>query len=299
VCRCAQKLLAAGGAAVVLAGCGNGAPGHGVHVVAAENFWGSIASQLAGAHASVTSIIVNPAEDPHSYEPTAADARTLATANLVILNGVGYDPWAQQLLNANPTSGRIVLTVGDLFGLKTGENPHRWYDPAEVEQVAATITKALQRLDPKHSALYAEQRTRFDTDDLAAYHRLIATIRQRYGGTAVGASESVFAPLAPALGLELITPPGFMKAVSEGTDVSAQDTLSTQRQMDEHRIKVWIYNSQNATPAIQRLNVLARARHIPIVAVSETLTPAWATFEEWQVAALQRLEQALHRATGR
>ena len=62
-------------------------------VVAAENFWGSIARQIAADQASVQSIIVDPAQDPHSYEPTANDARTLATAQLAIVNGVGYARW--------------------------------------------------------------------------------------------------------------------------------------------------------------------------------------------------------------
>ncbi len=121
--------------ALAIAGCGATATGDSgaVRIVAAENFWGSIAAQLGGDKASVQSIISNPAEDPHSYEPTAQDARTLATSQLAIVNGVGYDPWAPKLIAANPTSGRTVLTVGDLFGLKDGDNPHRWYDPAEVE----------------------------------------------------------------------------------------------------------------------------------------------------------------------
>src|SRR6201995_5492370 len=92
-------------------------------VVAAENFWGSIATQIAGNKANVQSIIVNPAQDPPDYEPTAEDARTLATAQLAIVNGVGYDPWAPKLLAANPVPGRVVLTVGNLVGLKGGENP--------------------------------------------------------------------------------------------------------------------------------------------------------------------------------
>jgi zinc/manganese transport system substrate-binding protein len=49
-----------------------------IQLVAAENFWGSIASQLGGSHVKVTSIINNPDADPHDYEPTAADARTVA-----------------------------------------------------------------------------------------------------------------------------------------------------------------------------------------------------------------------------
>lgn len=297
--RAPAAALTAALAALALAACGDSPTANGVRVVAAENFWGSIAYQLAGGRASVTSIVTNPAQDPHDYEPTAADARALATASLVIATGIGYDPWVQRLLNANPTPGRVVLNVGQLFGLKDGDNPHRWYDPAEVERVASTITADLQRLDPKHAGRYARNHEEFETSGLAAYHRLIATIKRRYAGTPVGASESIFALLAPSLGLDLITPPGFMKAISEGTDVTAQDTLTTQKQISEHRIKVWIYDSQNATPAIQRLNALARRNGIPIATVTETLTPAGASFQQWQVGQLQRLEQALHRATGK
>src|SRR6266536_1394144 len=96
-------------------------------VVAAENFWGSIARQLGGTHVAETSIITNPSADPHDYEPAASDARTIASAQLVIVNGIGYDPWAQKLLAANPVQGRRTLTVGTLLGLKDGDNPHQWY----------------------------------------------------------------------------------------------------------------------------------------------------------------------------
>src|SRR5579859_2935426 len=57
-----------------------------IQVVAAENFWGSIAASVGGSHVHVTSIITNPNTDPHSYEPTAVDARTIAQAQLVIEN---------------------------------------------------------------------------------------------------------------------------------------------------------------------------------------------------------------------
>ena len=70
-------------------------------MVAAENFWGSIAGQIGGKHVQVTSIISNPDTDPHSYEPTTADARALAGAQFVIENGIGYDPWVPKLLAAD------------------------------------------------------------------------------------------------------------------------------------------------------------------------------------------------------
>lgn len=285
---------------LLVAGCGSlpasaARPGI-VRVVAGENFWGSIASQLGGNRASVQSIVVNPAQDPHAYEPNASDARTLASAQLAIVNGVGYDPWMTKLLAANPTSGRIVLNVGDTFGLKEGDNPHRWYDPADVEAVASSITAGLTRLDPRDKAYFARLRTQFESSGLARYHAVIAAIRAHYAGTPVGASESIFALLSPALGLRLITPPGFMRSTSEGTDVSAQDTIATERQISSHQIKVWIYNSQNTTPEIQRLGALARAAGIPITTVTETLSPPNVSFEQWQASQLTGLEQALARA---
>jgi zinc/manganese transport system substrate-binding protein len=285
-----------------LGACGsssNGSASGGLRVVAAENFWGSIAKQLAGTKASVQSIIVNPNQDPHMYNPTAADARAVATAQLVIFNGVGYDPWGPKLVAANPSSGRVVLTVGDLFGLKQGDNPHRWYSPANVDAVVTAITAALKKLDPGDGLYFDHRHQGFENSALAPYHQLIAQIKARYSGVPVGASESIFALLAPALGLKLITPPGYLKAVSEGTEVTPQDEATTHRQVDSGQVKVWVYNSQNATPDVQRLNAEARARQIPITTVTETLTPPGYTFEQWQVAQLRRLEAALHKATGR
>lgn len=287
--------------AVAVAGCGaiSTASPNGVSVVAAENFWGSIASQIAGNQASVQSIVTNPAQDPHSYEPTANDARLLATSQLAIVNGVGYDPWAAKLLAANPDGKRVVLTVGSEFKLHDGDNPHRWYSPADVDGMAYYFTAALSKLDPRNANYYAARLASFETKDLHPYHQLIAQIKHRYEGVPVGASESIFALQAPALGLDLLTPASFMKAISEGTEVSAHDTITTQDQIARHQIKVWIFNSQNATPQVARLTSLARANHIPIVSITETLTPVTASFEQWQVAQFERIERALQEATGR
>jgi zinc/manganese transport system substrate-binding protein len=283
---------------LALAGCGSASTGGGARlpIVAAENFWGSIASQLAGAKGGVTSIIVNPAQDPHSYEPTASDARTLATARLAIVNGIGYDSWSSKLLAANPAPSRIALDVGNLLGLHEGDNPHRWYSPGDVDRVATAVTSALTRLDPSDANYFQARRASFERQGLAQYHALIRRIRKKYGGMPVGASESIFTPLAGPLGLRVLTPSSFTKAISEGSDLSVQDKLTAERQVTRRQIRVWIYNSQNATPEIQRLNQLARAAGIPIATVTETLTPASATFETWQVRQLRQLELALGRS---
>ncbi len=283
---------------VALAACGSlpaAARSSRIQVVAAENFWGSIATQIGGEKADVTSIISSPAADPHTYEPTAADGRALATAQLAIVNGLGYDPWAPRLLNANPVGGRRVINVGKLLRLPSDANPHRWYDPAEVSAVASAIAADLARLDPGDAGYYTHRSARFRTDGLRRYHALIGEIRARFGGTAVGASENIFALLAPALGLRLLTPPGLMRAVGEGTEVTAQDLVSTQRQIADRRIRLWVYNSQNTTPQVTRLTDLARANAIPVATVTETLTPEHASFQAWQTTQLQNLLDALDR----
>jgi zinc/manganese transport system substrate-binding protein len=301
----ATLVLAALAGALLLAGCGrSGGPGGGARgrdfqVVAAESFWGSIAAQLAGDRASVMSIIVNPDTDPHSYEPTAQDARTLAGSQMAVVNGIGYDNWAPKLLQASPLGGRVVLNVGGLLGLKDGDNPHQWYSPSAVRRVIGRIVADYDRLDPRDAAYFAQRRRTFLQRDLARYDALRREIRARYAGVAVGYSESIFQPLGEDLGLKLLTPYSFARAIAEGGDVTAQDKQTVDMQARKHLIGVWVFNSQNVTPDVQRVNELARQRQIPIVTVTETLWPASDSFQQWQVAELQGLARALYQATGR
>jgi zinc/manganese transport system substrate-binding protein len=115
----------------------------------------------------------------------------------------------------------------------------------------------------------------------------------------VGYSESIFRPLGEDLHLKLRTPYSFAQAVAEGTDVTAQDKQAVDRQASDREIDVWVFNSQNVTPDVQRVNELAKAAGIPIATVTETLDPAGDTLEQWQVAELEGLLKALHEATGR
>jgi len=298
---------AAGAAFVVLAAAGcastattdtNGtAPAF--RVVAAENFWGSIAKQLAGPRVAVTSIIVDPSTDPHDYSPTAADARTMAAANVAIVNGLGYDSWASRLIAANPVSDRTVLDVGDLLGLKDGDNPHQWYSPGSVQKVVDAISAAYRKTDPARAKYFAAQKRHFESVSLADYNALRADLRRRFAGVPVGYSESIFQPLGTDLRLRLVTPYSFTNAVTEGTEISAKDKQAVERQAQRHLIDVWVFNSQNVTPDIQRINAISKQNHIPVATVTETLSPASSSFEQWQVAQLRRLMAALHRATGR
>lgn len=270
-----------------------------ISVAASINAWGSILSQLGGVHVKATSIITNPATDPHSYEPTPADGRVIAGSKLFVRNGIGYDTWSAQALTASPDSSRQVIVVGDLVGIPDGGNPHRWYSPTNVETVADTITADLKKLDPADSAYFDTQRKSFDTVALAKYHAVIADIKAKYAGTPVGASESIFAPLSDALGLNLLTPASFLKAISEGTDPSAQDKATIDDQISGKKIKVYVFNSQNSTPDVSAQVAAAKAKGIPVTAVTETLSPATASFQDWQTSQLLALEAALQQATGK
>jgi len=268
-------------------------------VVAAENFWGNIAAQIAGDRANVQSIVVNPEADPHSYQPNARDARLIASAKMVLVNGAGYDEWAHQLLQGSPSPGRTVLDAGSLLRLPKGANPHRWYFPRDVEAVASAILADYARIDPADASYFASRRRQLQTTGFARYDRLRAQIRSRYAGVPIGYSESIFQGLGEDLHLRLLTPYSFTRAISEGTDVTAADKETVDAQVSGHRIRVWVLNSQNVTPDVQRVDELARRAGIPVATVTETLSPANDSFQRWQVTQLEALRRALHAATGR
>ncbi|MFE9551960.1 metal ABC transporter solute-binding protein, Zn/Mn family [Streptomyces sp. NPDC006692] len=270
-----------------------------LRVVAAENFWGSIAQQLGGDHADVKSVIDNPDADPHDYEPTAADGRTVASAQYTIVNGIGYDAWADKLLSANPGSGRTDLKVGDLVGLKPGGNPHRWYSPDDVHKVVAKIIGDYKKLDPADAPYFDAQQKRYEGQTLAPYDKLVADIKAKYANTPIGASESIVTPLAEGLGLTMLTPESFLDAISEGSDPTAKDKSAIDQQIKNKQIKVYVYNSQNSTPDVAAQVKAAKAQGIPVATVTETLTPVGASFQDWQVRQLTGIEQALAQATGK
>ena len=295
----------AAAAAVVLAaalgGCGPSAAtaaGGPIPVVVAEDQWGSVAAQVGGPLVRVTSIITDPNADPHAYEPTAQDGREVSTAGLVWYNGVGYDDWMPELLAASQAHP-VTLDVGRVVGVAAGGNPHRWYDPADVRAVIAAYVADLSHIAPAHAADLSAQARTFETRGLAAYDAEVASIRGRYAGTPVGASESIFSMLAPALGLDVLTPPSFLKAISEGTDVSAADKATIDRQIRSRAIAAYVYNSQNTTPDVQAQLAECKAAGIPTATITETLVPPTATYQAWQTRQLRGIAAALAAATGR
>lgn len=265
-----------------------------LQVVAAENFWGSIASQIGGSHVQVLSIVSDPNADPHEYESSATDARAVASADYVIENGVGYDSWMDKLLSAGANNpNRKVLNVGDLFGVQDGGNPHLWYNPAYVNQASSQIEQDLIALDPADATDFKTNYTTLQSS-LAEYQGRIAAIKQQYAGTKVASTESIFVYLANAAGLDLVSPPEFIDAVAEGNDPPAASVVEFENQLRSGQVKVLVYNEQTVTPLTQEMKALAAQEQIPVIGVTETIQPPDATFQEWMNAQVIDLQNALN-----
>jgi zinc/manganese transport system substrate-binding protein len=262
-----------------------------VLVVAVENQYGSILQQLGGRCAEVTSIMSNPNGDPHEFQTDIAVARVYQRAELVVDNGLGYDDFSRKIV-ATLRRKPIVVTAGEVVGLKVGDNPHLWYNPAYVSRLAQALSEALKRLRPAAGAYFEAQAREF-SGRLGPYRAAIESIRRRFAGTPIGATESIFVYMARATGLDLITPPGFMAAVAEGTQPSVADMIAFHAQIQQRQIRLLIYNTQTVTNLTSELRERARASGIPLVGVSETLVPPRATFQAWQVQQLEAVLVAL------
>jgi len=286
-------MMSACGSAASSSSTGSQPSGRHLNLVAGENFWGSVATQLGGSQVTVKSVVTDPNADPHDYQSDTSTARAFASADYVILNGAGYDGWADKLLSANPNSKRKVFTVADLLGKKEGDNPHFWYSPDYVVKVADRISSDLKSIDSTDSDYYTAQRATFTTA-LGPYMSRISAIKSKFAGQKIAATETIFEYMATTLGLVLVSPPEFMKAVAEGNDPPADSVAAFQQAITTKEATVLVYNVQTSTDVTNTIKQMATQQGVPVVAVSETLQPPDATFQEWQLGQLNALYNALN-----
>jgi zinc/manganese transport system substrate-binding protein len=265
-----------------------------INVVAAENFYGDIVKQLGGSHVSVTSIISDPNIDPHEYESNAQTAIQVSKAQLVIENSGGYDDWMDKILSGSPNPNRLLLKGFDIAQVKLPENEHVWYSIDNAATIAQAITNDLEKLDPADATTF-EHNFQVFKQSLQPIQQKIAAIKSKYAGTPVGLTETIYLYQAVPLGLNVLTPFEFQKAMAEGNEPPADTFVTAENQITHHQIKVLIYNVQTVTPSTTKLENDARAQNIPIVPVSETM-PAGKTYQTWMLDQLNTLEQALQSA---
>jgi zinc/manganese transport system substrate-binding protein len=263
-----------------------------IPVVAAENFYADVIGQIAGDHVLLTSIINDPNADPHEYETSARDLAAIARARLVIVNGIGYDGFMAKLLRASPNPAREVIVVASLAGRKDGDNKHVWYDPDTMPRLARAVTDALARIDPDSARSYRDWLRLFDTS-YKPFTDEVGVLRGKIAGTPIAVTEPVFNYMAEALGLRVITPEEFQRAIEEGEDPPARAMAQMEDHLRTRKAKVLIYNTQTVTPVTEKIKRDAKQVGVPIVGVSETLPPGGMNYQRWMIAQLAALEQAL------
>jgi zinc/manganese transport system substrate-binding protein len=261
-----------------------------IHIVAAENFYGDVAAQLAGGDADISSILSNPDQDPHLFEASPSVARDLSAAAIAVCNGADYDPWMAKLLAATPAQQRTVIVVAELIHRKAGDNPHLWYDPATMPAYARALQAALTKRDPAHRADYEQRLAAFLTS-LQPLTAKIGALRGKFAGQPVTATEPVFGYMATALGLHMRNE-RFQLAVMNDTEPRVSDVAAFENDLRKHLVRVLIYNSQATDTAAQRMVGIAKQANIPVVGVTET-EPAGTTYQGWMLDQLNALDRAL------
>jgi zinc/manganese transport system substrate-binding protein len=279
---------------VALSGCAGSpaTPGGRVNIVAGENFWGDIARQIGGDRVLVTSIISDPNADPHLYESSASNAAAVAQARIVIVNGLGYDDFMDRLIAGSGAHPEIVSAQAALGVTDPTANPHLWYDVPRVHLVAQAIEEALVRSDPAGEKVYAANLAKFDSS-LQPVLGVIARIKAEHPGAQVAYTERVAAYLLSAAGLQVVSPPGFAKAVEDGTDPSPADAQAMQAVIATKRARLLVYNTQAMSALTRRVLADAKAAGVPVVGVTETMPPQFGSYQPWQLDQATRILRAL------
>jgi ABC-type Zn uptake system ZnuABC Zn-binding protein ZnuA len=156
-----------------------------ITVVATTTQVADLARQVGGDAVQVTQLL-RPNVDPHHFDPSPADLQALATAKVVVENGVGFEPWLDEAVASAGYTGPVVDTSqgvrlreghhGDEEGHEHDEHdPHIWHDTANAKIMAGHIEKALAQADPAHAPAYAQRHKAYD----AELDRLDGWIKQR------------------------------------------------------------------------------------------------------------------------
>ena len=301
------RLVLAGAAVSALAllctACSSSASGSGgggsdaasskIVAVGAENEYADVLSQIGGQYVAVSAVMSNPNTDPHTFEASPQVASEVSQAKLLVQNGVGYDDFMSQIEKASGNSGQKVIDVQNLLGLPDSTpNPHLWYKPTTMPAVASAIAADLESIDPAHKDYYAANLAAFQSS-LAADDSAIASLKAKYGGTAVATTEPVADYLLQAAGFDNLTPWDFQAAIMNGTDPSPQDVATQQALFDEHKVKVFVYNQQVTDSLTQSLLTLAHKDGIPVVGVYETMPTPGYDYQKWMLAECGALANAV------
>jgi zinc/manganese transport system substrate-binding protein len=260
--------------------------------VGAENEYANVIAQIGGKYVRVTAVESNPNTDPHSFEASASVSQTVSAAELVVQNGVGYDSFIDTIEGSSPNPARKVINVQHLLRLPDSTpNPHLWYSPATMPAVARAIAADLARLRPAHRAYFQASLKKFDAS-LRPWQAAIASFKAAHAGTPVAATEPVGDYLLQALGTWDLTPFGLQADIMNGVDLSPQYVTLQDKLLQQHKVKIFVYNQQVVDSVTEAFLAAARKAGIPVVGVYETM-PTGYSYQSWMLAEVHALDKAI------
>ncbi|AMM19268.1 ABC transporter substrate-binding protein [Frondihabitans sp. PAMC 28766] len=289
----ASSLLLAGCSSSSDPGTSTTAPGGQVRVVASTDVYGDIASQIGGNAVSVTSILTNPNQDPHSFEADAQTQLAISKAQVIIENGGGYDDYVDTMRSSVSSKAALINAV-KLSGKKAVDgdlNEHVFFDYPTMGKVADAMAADFAKADPSKSKTFFTNAATF-LGKMTTLEGETAALKKQFDGDKVSYTEPVPGYLFDAMGLVNVTPEAFSHAVEEGNDVPPAALNDTLKLMQNKSVKLLAYNEQASSPETSQVQAAAKAAGVPVVPVTETL-PKGTTYETWQQGNIDKIKVAL------
>lgn len=281
---------------IILTGCSSKAPSTShngkINIVTTTDFYGEVAKSVVGDKGNVTSIINNPAIDPHDYEPTTEIAKKVSRADITVANGIGYDSWMNKL--TSDTSDAVFIKVGeDIMNKKSGDNPHLWYNPNTMPRYANYLAKEFGKKQPKNKQYFKNNAKKYIKSLKPVQNELsqLKDTAKKTKNKDVYVSEPVFDYSIKAMGFT-IGDKSFEKAIENGTDPSPKVVKDMRDGLNHKRISFLVYNEQAESKTVDNLVQLAKKNDIPVLKVTETL-PEGDTYKEWMLSQYKQLNKIL------
>ena len=253
-----------------------------ISIVTTTNVYSDIAKNIVGKYGTATAIIDKSSVDPHDFDPTTADAKKVAQANIIVANGLGYDSWMNKL--AKSVDKKPVLVGEDLMGLKSGDNPHIWYNLDMPTKYVDYLVKRLSKLDKKHAAYFKENGEKY----LAKIDKIKQLAQANKGDQKpVFVSEPVFDYALQEAGYK-IGDKEFEEAIENGTDPSPKTINEMNNAIKQKKIAFFVNNTQASSSTVKSFVKLAKKNNVPVLNVRETI-PNNTTYLAWMKENYQKL----------
>lgn len=293
IARIAIAALASVGMLASVAACGSGqstSEKNGtIEVAASVNQWGTVAKALGGDNVNVTSIINSTNVDAHDYEPTTSDIAKLQKAQVIIVNGAGYDAWA---VKATQTANATIVNAAEIGGVNDGENPHVWFSADVRKAVAQAITEAYEQADAAKKNDFDKMNDQWTAEENNVESK-IAEVKQKTGGLAYAATESVASYLAEDMGLADATPSGYARATANESEPTPTDIKQFTDALKAGEIKLLVVNTQEESELTGKITDAAKSVEVPMVELTEQMPEQYDSLTAWMEGLVDAFSQAI------